>query len=258
MRQPMGTNHYVTLIIYKAYADLKAEAARGYLGMLWWVLEPVLYLCVFYVVFSVIRHREGDLIPFLLVGLVAWKWFASTVGQGAKSIIGGVGLMQQVYLPKYVFPAVLACTNLIKFLVVLLILLIFLLIYGIYPAVSWLTLPVLVAAQFIMMLAIASLLASIVPFFPDLNQIISNVLTLLFFLSGVIFDISRAPEHIKPFLYLNPMVGMIENYRTILMGGQMPNWLSLGGMLLVSVLIMILAGILLTRFDRIYPKMLVR
>lgn len=252
-------NNYLELILYKAYADLKAEASRGYLGTLWWVLEPMLYLAVFYVLFAIIRHQgEGDFVAFLLVGLIAWKWFASTVIQGSKSVANGAGLMQQVYLPKYIFPGVVAVTNSVKFLIVLTIMLVFLVFYGIPPVLEWFSLPALVIVQFILMLAISSVLAAVLPFLPDLRQLIDNALVLLFFLSGVIFDISRAPEGIKAYLYLNPMVAMIENYRAVLIKGKIPDWSVLFIILALSVAGLVLAMWLFRRYDRVYPKVIVR
>jgi lipopolysaccharide transport system permease protein len=253
------TRRYLELIVYKTYADLKAEAARGYLGMLWWVLEPILYMAVFYVVFSVLRHRgEGDFVPFLLVGLVTWKWFASTITQGSRAIEKGAGLMHQVYLPKYIFVCVVACTNLVKFMVVFLLLMLFIVLYGIQPTVAWLTVPLIIAAQLATMLAIAGVLAAITPFLPDLNQLIGNVLTLLFFLSGVMFDIGKAPDRLKPFLYLNPMSGLIENYRCVLIDQQMPGWRYLATLLVLAAMGIAVAKHLMDRFDRVYPKVIVR
>lgn len=253
------SRNYLDLILYKAYADLKAEAARGYLGTLWWVLEPVLYLGVFYIVFSVIRYRdESDFISFMLIGLVVWKWFASTVAQGAKSVSGGAALMQQVYLPKYIFPVVVAVTNLVKFGVVFALLLAYLVFYGVGPHGSWGVLPLLVLLQFVMSLAVAGILSAMLPFLPDMQKLIENALGLLFFLSGVIFNVNQVPEDFRPYLYLNPMVTLIENYRAVIIGGETPAWGALGFVFLFSMVGLVIAIWLLDRFDRVYPKVLVR
>ena len=71
-------HQHLELVWYKAYADLRAEAARAYLGVLWWVLEPLLYICVFYVVFGILLDRGGQgFVSFMLCGLVVWRWFSS-------------------------------------------------------------------------------------------------------------------------------------------------------------------------------------
>jgi lipopolysaccharide transport system permease protein len=244
------------LILYKAYADLKAEANRDYLGVLWWIIEPVLYMAVFYVFFSILRSQKNDnFIAFLLVGLVPWKWFASTVGNGAKSIVSGAGLMNQVYLPKYIFPCVVMLTNFAKFVVVFLLLLFFLVIYGIHPALVWLVVPAIVIIQFATMLAVVGILAALTPFWPDIKQVIDNALTLLFFLSGIMFNIQHAPDTIRPYLYLNPMVTLIQSYRTVLVDGHMPEWLPLAVIFLLSLIVILGAKALINRYDKTYPKM---
>lgn len=250
--------HYLELIWYKALAELRAEAARSFLGFLWWIVEPVLYMAAFYVVFGLIFERGGaDFVPFLLCGLVAWKWFASTVTSAANAIPANGGLMQQVYLPKHIFPTIVLLVNTVKFLVVMGLLLVFLMSYGHTPSYAWLGLPALVLVQCLFIAAVAGLVSSIVPFVPDFKLLLDNVMMLLFFVSGVFFDIGSVPGYLQFLLNLNPMAGIIDGYRTILMQGLWPNGLYLASVLVVSLLGITLAGRILARYDRIYPKVLV-
>ena len=118
---------YRDLILYKTLADLRAEAARTYIGFLWWVLDPLIFMAIFYVVFGLLLRRSTpDFVPFLLIGLVSWRWFQNTITHSATSILGGRSLMQQVYVPKIIFPLVIILTDLVKFGLVLMLLLIYL------------------------------------------------------------------------------------------------------------------------------------
>ncbi len=246
------------LILYKSVANLQVDAAKGRLGMLWWVLEPILYMAAFYIVFTVIRARGDNIVSFLLVGLVPWKWFATTIVQGSYSIVGGAALIQQVYVPKYFFPAVVLLTNTFKFMIIFFLLLLFLAVSG--ETLSWalLWVPFLILVQLIVVAAMSFFLAAILPFAIDIKTLIENVMMLLFFLSGVIFDISRAPDWIQPYLYLNPMVSIVEGYRDVLLNDVTPKWGVLGLVAFVSLLLLLVAHYLLARYDRIYPKILMR
>ena len=74
----MKTQHIFEIIIYKFYADLKQEASHSYLGLIWWILEPIVYLGTFYTLFVLILERGGpDFAPIFLCGVVVWKWFDS-------------------------------------------------------------------------------------------------------------------------------------------------------------------------------------
>jgi len=249
--------NYIELVRYRVIAELRTEMARAYLGLMWWVLEPLLYMAVFYFVFGVLFQRGGPgFVPILLCGLVAWRWFDSTVRAGSVAIESNKVLIQQAYVPKWVFPLVMALTNTAKFLVVFALLLGFLLVYGISPAASWISLPVVLAIQFGLVLGVGSLAAMAVPFVPDLKVLINNGLTLLMFLSGVFFRISDVPPSVQPFFLANPMAALIDAYRTILIHGAWPDWVALLLVALVSAGLLLGASLGLRRFDRIYPKLM--
>ena len=93
--------NYLELITVKAWADLKSEASRAYIGFLWWFIEPVLYMGSFYLLFGLGLKMGGDnFMYFLLCGLLPWKWFSSSLSNGSLSIIANAGLINQTYLPK--------------------------------------------------------------------------------------------------------------------------------------------------------------
>jgi lipopolysaccharide transport system permease protein len=247
--------HYIDLVWYKAYADLRVEASRGYLGILWWVLEPLLFMGVFYIVFGMRFRQSGeDYVAFLLVGLVTWRWFDNTMKLGANALIWNQGLMQQVYVPKIVFPTVTVVTNTVKFLFVLAPLIAFLLLNGIVPGVTWLALPVLLAIQLLFVVASTWFISAIVPFLPDIRVIMDSGLTLLFFMSGIFFDIASLPARLAAYLRLNPMAVLIESYRKVLIKGVWPDWGMLGIVVLTSVIILLISLRLHLRYDRNFVK----
>lgn len=248
---------YLLLTLQKSISDLVAEARQGYIGVLWWVIEPVLYLSVFYFIFVVVFDRGGkDAVAFLLIGLVVWKWFGSSIPKCANSISANVGLIRQIYIPKVVLPGMTIITATFKFLIVFFLLLTFLLVLGYGINATWLALPVLLIVQFILILAIGSMLSAILPFFPDLKFIIDNAMLLLFFLSGIFFDFSKVSPEVKSFLHLNPMLGMIESYRSVLVYGNWPDWVLVGYIFMGSLVCLTFAWYLLHRFDRVYPKII--
>jgi lipopolysaccharide transport system permease protein len=248
--------HYFELIRYKAYAELRAEAARVYAGFMWWFIEPLLYMLVFYVVFGLVfEHGGKGFVPFLLCGLVVWKWFASTVSYGSNAILANAGLMQQVYVPKFVFPSVVVLANTAKFLLILALFIVFLTIYGFSVTTAWVALPILIVTQLLLIVAVTWLAAAIIPFVPDMRFVIDNGLTMLFFLSGIFFKLTVIPDHLRWYFSLNPMFTLIEAYRRILLDGRWPDWEALGVVVLCSVLGIWLAKRLFSRFDRLYPKL---
>lgn len=249
----------IELILYKSYAELKAEAARLYLSFLWWVIEPVIYMLTFYIVFVFVFHRGGPgYVPSLLCGLVVWKWFASSVQQTANSILVNIRLIQRVYVKKIVFPGTTLVTNTIRFLFVFLILVVFISFSGTPPTVAWFGLPVVLIAQFLFNAACGGVAAIFVPFVPDLRMLIEKLLMMGFFLSGIFFNISQISDKHQKYFLLNPMMVLIEEYRNILLKGNWPNWQRLGIIILVSIIGCFVAYVGMERYDRQYPKVLMQ
>lgn len=249
-------SHELNIILYKAIADLKSEASRGYLGFLSWFIEPILYMAVFYVAFGLLFKRgTEDFIPFLLVGLVCWRWFHTTLMNAASSIINNRGLIQQVYLPKYILATVSVAINTFKFLIVFLILLLFLFGYGYDITFHYLYLIPVFFTQLILIISLSYLFASIVPFFPDLKMLLDNGLRAVFFLTGIFFATDTIPEQYLSYFYINPMATIIESYREILLYNEIPSFKRLGIIFTVSMITLLVGLYLLRRNDCVYPRL---
>lgn len=248
---------YSELVLYGVYSDLRTEVARRLLGVLWWALEPVMYMAVFYVVFGLgLRQGDTDYVPFLLCGLVAWKWFDSSIRQAGMAIQGNSGLIQQIFVPKYVFALIQVLSNTFKFFIVLLLLLGFLLLFGKEPTLEWLGLVPLLLVQLLLTLSLGLLLSALIPFAQDLKQVVDNLLMLMMFMSGIFYDLQQLPATLQGILNYNPMLQLIQAYRAILLHNQWPDWLSLGWVVLGALPVLLLAVLILRRFERHYPKLM--
>jgi lipopolysaccharide transport system permease protein len=113
-----------------------------------------------------------------------------------------------------------------------------------------------IATQLLLILAITCLVSAMVPFLPDLRQVLENLLLVFLFLSGVFIDFAQYPEKIKKILYLNPMAILISMYRKVLLEGGSPDWDKLLSIFFFSILTFLLAHWILRRYDRIYPKII--
>ena len=248
---------YLELVLFLVYTDLRTEVARRFLGVLWWVLEPVMYMTVFYLIFEVgLRQGGPDYVPFLLCGMVSWKWFDGSIRQAANSIVANSGLIQQIFVPKSVFGVVQVLSNTFKFLVVLLLLLGFLLAKGHSASVHWWALVPLILVELLLIISLGLLLAALVPFAHDLRQVIDNLMMLMMFMSGIFIRPDSMPEHVQYYFYFNPMVGIIEGYREILLQNRWPDWGNLGYAICLSLPMLAAASLLLRRYERHYPKLL--
>lgn len=251
----MRLRTFYDLLLFKTSADLRVEVSRYYLNYFWWILEPIFTMGVFYFVFRVLLNQGiPNFVSFLLIGLTFWNWFAFSVMNAASSLLNGRWLMIQVNIPKLFFPLGTILQDLFKQLFVIGLLLIFLLFSPTPVSVTWVALPVLMIIQAVLVAASAIFSAMVVPFVPDLRLLIGTVLNLLMFGSGIFFsDELILPQH-RWIMYLNPMAGLIMNYRQVLMYASWPNWNYLLKVFLASSVLLLLALYLLNRFDQLYPR----
>jgi lipopolysaccharide transport system permease protein len=228
-------SRYLELILYKTYADLRAEAERTYLGFLWWIFEPIMYMFVYYIFFAIwLGHKTDDFVPFLLVGLSIWQWLKSCLSHGSETILGGHALMQHVNLPKVIFPIILILTDSVKFLFIFSLLLIFLWGYGFDIGMPYFALPILLLVQLLFTTALTFFLAAIIPFIPDLRFVVEY----------------------RAYYYLNPIVNLVEDYRNILMYNAWPSWSTLFIITIFSIIGIRLCVRLISHFEYIYPKVM--
>ena len=248
--------HLVELILFSTYAELRAERARSYLGLLWWIVEPAMNMGVYYLVFAVIFRIGGqDYIPFLLIGLTLWQWFKSCISHGGYSIWQQLPLIRQVKLPLQVFPSVQILADTVKFLCILAILLVALWSTGYPPNVAYVALLPVLLVELIFVSACTYVVAAVVPLVPDLRFVIEQVLQVVMFLSGIVFSLDGLPPELRRWFALNPIVELVDAGRGILMHGAWPNWYALGKVTLISLALYALGTWLIERLTPRYVKL---
>ncbi len=249
---------YVELISYKVFAELKEEISRHFVGALWWILDPILFMSVFYIVFNVLpfKDRPENFVAFLLVGLVSWRWFQHGVTSTANSIFANRSIARLVYVPKVIFVLCSLLSSMVKFLIVLFLLILFLYFSGYLPSLQYAWLLPLIAVQFILIGAVSFPLAAVIPAIPDAVFLVQHGLRLAFFVSGIFFDGRQIAEEHQRYFYLNPMASVLEGYRDIMLYGATPDLVKLGYVLAGSLLFLLVGISIVVRMDRRFPKML--
>jgi lipopolysaccharide transport system permease protein len=247
---------WAQVVLYKAFAELRADAEKYYIGYLWWMVEPIIEMAVWYLVFAQLLHRyTEDFVAFLLCGLVPWRWFSVTVLSGSASITGNHGLAMQVFVPKLVFPLVSIAVNTAKFFIVLAVLALFLNLYGIGASWSYLAIPPLIVVQLLFVSAVTILTAAVVPFLPSLRVVLDAGMRIGFALSGIFFSVAVQPASQRWWLHLNPMTPILDAWRDVLMYHRAPDWRLLGLIAAVSLPSVLAGRAVIHRYEYLYPKL---
>ena len=247
--------NYTDLVLFKVYADLKSDTERNYLGWLWWVLEPIVQIAIYYVVFGIFMASPiKNFFDFLLVGVVMWRWFSVSLTNSTVSIARHNHLLTQTHVPKLLFPLTALATDVVLFFIFYLVVITFLLSGGHGVTMAWLMLPAVLLVQFIFTLGCALICAGVMPFAPDIRIVVENALRAGFFLSGVFFSTSNLPLYLQEYMYLNPMAILLDVQRAILISGEMTNFKGLLYALSVGMVLTTFGVLLIRRNEHVYPK----
>ncbi len=202
---------------------LKAEASRFILSYLWWVIEPLLFVLVFYFVFAVLLQtgRENYLL-FLICGKIPFMWFSKSVTAASASIVQNRGLISQIDMPKALFPYVSVHEALYKQWFVFLVMFGMVIFYGCFPTLGWLWLLPLILVQYGVILVCSMIGAICVSFVGDFRMLINMGMMFLLFASGIFWDINSIAnvDMRDSVLTWNPIAFLIDAYRQVLMYGS--------------------------------------
>jgi len=211
--------------------DLKVRYKKSALGFLWSLLNPLLMMVVFTIVFTILTVPTVDNFPvFVLTGLVAWNFFASSVTGAVHTIVGNSTLINKVYFPRELLPASLVCSNLVNFLLTLLVLFGFIIAFHIQITAMVLLLPIIIGIELMLALGIALVVSAINVFYRDVSVLMEVGITAWFFLTPIFYQLERIPHSISflgidvwRWVYmLNPMAAIITDYRYVLLYGLPP------------------------------------
>ena len=247
-RQAMPLSQYFRMINVMARMALRADASRLFLGCIWWVLEPLLWVGVFYMVFVIILGtREEDFLPFLMVGKLSFVWFSKSVTQASNSIVASKGLVGKINVPKTLFPMAVVHEGLYRQAAVFAMMFIYVLIDGYAFTATWVYLIPVMLVNYVMIIACALIGACAVCMARDFAPLIGLGMMFLMFTSGVFWDVRMLADTATAdmVLTLNPLAFLLDAYRQILLDGMPPDMghlLSIGAgfgaVLCVMVLVM--------------------
>ena len=224
---------YRELLYFLAWRDMRARYAQSMIGIGWAVLQPLLTMLVFTVIFSYWAKMPSDGFPypvFAYTALLPWTYFAKSVERSGISIVSEAGLIQKVYFPRLIIPLAATIGGLVDFGIALTLLLGMMVWYGILPTWGVLVLPIFVLLTVATALSVSLWLSALYAKYRDVGSTIPLLIQIWMFASPVVYSVSMVPEQWRLLYGLNPMVGVIEGFRWALLGKASPDY----GVLVIS------------------------
>lgn len=209
---------YRDTLYFLTQKNLTAKYKRSVLGFFWSLLNPLLLMLVYTLVFSNILIRQVEDFPiFLFIGITAWRAFQSSIMTSSNSIVGNGNLVKKIYFPRMILPISMVLVEIVNYLLTLPIVIAMIIISDTadFSRTFFLCLVILLI-EMIFTMGLSLITAALTVFFRDLQHILSILLLVWFYMSGVIYPFEILPEKVKLFLSLNPMVHFILAFRDVM------------------------------------------
>ncbi len=243
---------YRELIELLTAREIKTRYKQSVLGVFWALFQPLVMVVLFTAIFTKIVQMPTGNIPysvFFLSGLAPWSFFAGSLGAAIPSIVANADLVKKIYFPRVIFPLTAILAALFDFAVIF-VLLILLLFYFKIQLTAWIFLtPLLVLIQLILTVGIALLFSALNVLYRDVRNALGSILQIWMFATPVIYPLEVIRPHLQKILLLNPMTGLVDSYRRILVYGTAPNGSYLLEAGVISIVIFFVAYIVFKRLE---------
>lgn len=242
---------YRELLTVLAWKSISLRYKQSYLGLIWVILKPLVLVLIFMLVRSIVGIDSGEIPYPLLVycALIPWTFFQESVGDGVVSVVNNSNLVKKIYFPREIFPLTAVLTKLVELAIGLVILALLMAWYGFGLRASMLWLPFLLVICVLASLTLSLVGSAINVYVRDVGQMIPLLLSLVMYASPIIYPLALVQKKLlteqsagewSNALYnlyaLNPMVGVIDGFQTILLRGLAPDWPTLiPGLLFIAI-----------------------
>lgn len=247
---------YREMIFSLVRRDLKGRYKGSILGFFWTFLNPLLQLCVYTLVFSVIMRNNIEQYYFhLFVALIPWIFFSTCVSGGSRCIWTQQDMVKKIYFPREVLPIAYVTSQFVNMLLCFVVIFIVLFFSGRHFSFkAWLYLPLVMCIEYVLSLGAAFISSSITVYIRDVEYILSIVTMAWQFLTPVMYSLAQVPKQVQFIFYLNPMTSIIIAYRDILYYGQLPKLETLTQAALFSVCLMIIGFVVFNKLKRHFAE----
>jgi homopolymeric O-antigen transport system permease protein len=214
---------YRELLYFLTLRDVKVRYKQTLMGVAWVLIQPLLTMVIFTLIFNRFVRLDAGNIPyplFALSGLVLWLFFANAVTNGTNSLVTNAHIITKVYFPRMFIPAASVGAGLVDLAVALLLLIPLALYYGVPAGFNLLLLPVFILLMTLLALGVGLLFSALTVRYRDLRHALPFIVQIWMFASPVIYPTSIVPRGWRWVLFLNPVAGIIEGFRSALTGGD--------------------------------------
>ena len=231
---------YRELLYFLVWRDLKVRYKQTLLGVAWVVLQPVVSMVVFSLLFGGLLQVPSGEVPypiFLYAALLPWNYFSGSLTRSSQSLVGSAHLITKVYFPRLIIPISGVLSGLVDFGIAFLVLVGMMVYYGVAPTAAVALLPGFLLLALLTALGFGLWLSALNVRYRDVNYLVPYLVQVWMYVTPVIYGTTLIPERFRFLLALNPMTGVVEGFRWALLGGHLADAAPPGPIFAVSIVV---------------------
>ena len=246
---------YRDLFYFLVWRDIKSRYAQSVFGIGWAVIQPLFFMVIFTLVFDRLAKIGSDGAPypvFSYTALVIWTYFASAFNEATTSLVTNANMIGKVYFPRLILPLSAVLAKLIDLVIAFTLLIGLMIWYGIMPTPLVFTLPLLIAIAMATAAGLGMWLSALAIQFRDIKYAMQFGVQLMMYASPVVYPASLVPDKYRLAYALNPMVGVVEGFRSALLDTNPMPWDFIGVGAAVSAVLVVTGTFYFRRTERIF------
>jgi lipopolysaccharide transport system permease protein len=246
---------YRDLYFFLVWRSVKVRYAQSVLGIGWAVIQPLFQMVVFTVVFGRLAGVKSDGVPypvFSFAALLPWTYFSSSLSEATDSLVANASILSKVYFPRLILPMAAVLAKLVDFAIASLVLGGLMVWYGTPPNLGILIVPVLVLVMMATAAGAGMWLTALAIQYRDVKYAMSFLVQLLMYAAPVVYPASLVPERYRLVYALNPIVGVIEGFRSGLLGTREMPWDMIGVGAGMALVLLMTGALYFTRKERLF------
>jgi len=245
---------YRDLFFFLVWRDIKILYAQTVLGLCWAILQPLIQIVIFTIVFGRVAKIPTDGIPYILfstVAIIPWTYMSQAITQSSQSLVVGQNMLGKVYFPRLIFPITPVLARLIDFGISILLILGVALYYRVLPTWNLLLFPLFVVLMMSIGAGVGMWLSAMAIRFRDVKFAMPFVVRMLIYSAPIVYSASSIPKAYRTIYSLNPIVGVIEGFRSCLLGTPVP-WQYIWPGMITAFILLISGAFYFKRMERVF------
>ncbi len=244
--------NYRELIGFMTWRDIIVRYKQTLLGVLWAILRPVLTMVVFSLIFGGLAKLPSDDIPypiFSFAAILPWELFSKALSDASRSLVQNSSMITKIYFPRMILPLASVISGLVDFMIAFIILIVMMLFYRITPTSNIWMLPLFLILALATSLGVGLWLSAANVMYRDINYILPFITQLWLYITPVAYSNTLIPEQWQFVYAMNPMAGVVQGFRWVLLGTEAPGnliWVSVG----VAVIVLVTGLFYFKRMER--------